>query len=175
MQVRKLEAFKNSLLTNLAEEAGAVLPASATPDPLPDSDQLVLDILAHSKPEALPARPSLVHIEMCAHDGPLSTAGRIENTGISSLAVAAADAADGNSPKEFFKDARNRLPYEGFHEFLQVRDPAIAGGRCSCPQGRVEASCTTRAGICQVVTSSRALIDRVLAGHQGPECRQAKP
>lgn len=63
IQVRKLEGFKKSLLSRLAEEAGTVLPASASPDPLPDSEQLVQDILAQSKSESLPARPSLVQIE----------------------------------------------------------------------------------------------------------------
>ena len=63
VQVRKLEGFKKSLLSNLAEEAGTVLPAAASPEPLPDGDTLVNDILASSKPEALPARPSLVHLE----------------------------------------------------------------------------------------------------------------
>lgn len=66
-QVRKLEGFKKSLLSNLAEEAGTVLPAAASPEPLPDGDTLVNDVLAGAKPEALPARPSLVHFETRAH------------------------------------------------------------------------------------------------------------
>ena len=38
-------------------------------------------------------------------------------------ATAAAEVADRSrvNGKEFFKDARNRLPYDGFHDFLQAR------------------------------------------------------
>jgi hypothetical protein len=62
-KVRKLEGFKQMLVSNLAEEHGGALPRGLSAEALPDSDALLADILANAKPASLPARPSLARIE----------------------------------------------------------------------------------------------------------------
>jgi hypothetical protein len=67
---------------------------------------------------------------MSAHDTSLANAARTGSNsssggaagGIGGLAAAAEAAGDGSrvNGKEFFKDARNRLAYDSFHDFLQV-------------------------------------------------------
>ena len=62
-KVRKLEGFKQLLVSNLAEEHGGALPQGFNTEPLPDNDTLISDILTNATPEPMPARPSLARVE----------------------------------------------------------------------------------------------------------------